>query len=376
MTTDRVNNNWHPPTELPDLRRVGVIALDLETRDNRLDAKMGSGWPFADGHICGVSVAYRAGGDMRAHYFPLRHPDSNNFDPAQVYQWLRDLVAADVRIVTQNGLYDWGWLRAEADIGMPPAERLEEIGALATIVDENRFSYSLDALCAWRGLPGKDESALKEAAVAARHAEAGEAASLYLATAGALCRAVCRSRRRQHVGAVREPRPDPRSRRHARRLSARSRSVADGARDAPARHPHRCGRRRAGARSSAAKRDAVFAEISEKLGRHVGMAEIGRNKWLAETFDQHGIKYPRTAEGQSVASPPAIPAGCRRHPHWLPPLIVKADRLQQCRRQFPAELHSRPRRQWPHSCRNPSAPLRRRRHALAALLAIPTRRCN
>ena len=91
MTTDRVNNNWHPPTELPDLRRVGVIALDLETRDNRLNAKMGSGWPFADGHICGVSVAYHAGADTRAHYFPLRHPDSNNFDPAQVYQWLREL---------------------------------------------------------------------------------------------------------------------------------------------------------------------------------------------------------------------------------------------------------------------------------------------
>ena len=39
---------------------------------------------------------------------------------------------------------------------MPPADRLEEIGALATLVDENRFTYSLDALCAWRGLPGKD----------------------------------------------------------------------------------------------------------------------------------------------------------------------------------------------------------------------------
>ena len=41
---------------------------------------------------------------------------------------------------------------------MPPPDRLEEIGALATLVDENRFSYRLDALCAWRGLPGKDET--------------------------------------------------------------------------------------------------------------------------------------------------------------------------------------------------------------------------
>src|SRR6516165_8547893 len=155
--------DWQPPSILPDLRRVGIVAIDLETKDDRLRADMGSGWPFGAGHICGVSVAYRDGGDIRAHYFPLRHPDSDNFDPAQVYQWLRDHVAAAVRFVTQNGLYDWGWLTREAGIQMPQAERLEEIGALATIVDENRKRYSLDDLCKWRGLPGKDDTTLKEA---------------------------------------------------------------------------------------------------------------------------------------------------------------------------------------------------------------------
>src|SRR5262249_51435980 len=111
-------------------------------------------------------VAYHADGGIRAHYFPLCHPDSNNIDAAQVFQWLRDLIASDVRIVTQNGLYDWGWLGSEANIKMPPAERLEEIGALATLVDENRYSYALDALCTWRGLASKDEAALQEGAAA------------------------------------------------------------------------------------------------------------------------------------------------------------------------------------------------------------------
>ena len=64
-------------------------------------------------------------------------------------------------------LYDWGWLRADGDIAMPPADRLEEIGALATLIDENRFHYGLDALCAWRGLPGKDETLLQQAIKAA-----------------------------------------------------------------------------------------------------------------------------------------------------------------------------------------------------------------
>ena len=157
--------NWLPSTELLDLRRVGVAAIDIETKDGGLAAGRGSAWPWGDGYICGISVAYRADGEIRAHYLPIRHPDTNNFDPEQVFQWVRDHVAADVRFITQNGLYDWGWLRAEANIAMPPAERLEEIGALATLIDENRFNYGLDALCAWRGLPGKDETELREARI-------------------------------------------------------------------------------------------------------------------------------------------------------------------------------------------------------------------
>ena len=59
-------------------------------------ADRGSSWPWRDGHVCGISVAWRADGEMRAIYIPLRHPDTDNFDPAQVYRWLKDLVASDV----------------------------------------------------------------------------------------------------------------------------------------------------------------------------------------------------------------------------------------------------------------------------------------
>ena len=100
-----------------------------------------------------------------------------------------DHVDSGVRFITQNGLYDWGWLRTEAGIKMPPSERLEEIGALATIVDENRYSYSLDALCAWRGLPGKDETLLRQAVEACwlQGQQEEPAAIAYLAGAGAVC---------------------------------------------------------------------------------------------------------------------------------------------------------------------------------------------
>ena len=116
--------NWQTPQELPDLRRVGIVALDTETRDKGLRDKRGSSWPWRDGHICGISIAYRADGDVRAHYFPLRHPDTDNFDSTQLVGWLKDLITSGVRIVTHNGIYDWGWLRADGGIVTPPADQL------------------------------------------------------------------------------------------------------------------------------------------------------------------------------------------------------------------------------------------------------------
>ena len=35
----RSQTNWQIPRELPDLRRVGIVALDTETRDEGLRAK-------------------------------------------------------------------------------------------------------------------------------------------------------------------------------------------------------------------------------------------------------------------------------------------------------------------------------------------------
>jgi DNA polymerase I-like protein with 3'-5' exonuclease and polymerase domains len=324
---------WVPLSELPDLRRVGIIALDTETKDGGLLADRGSGWPWGDGYICGISVAWRAEGDIRALYIPLCHPDSPNFDREQVLGWLRDLFAADVRIVTQNGLYDWGWLRADIGLQMPPCERLEEIGALATMVDENRYRYSLDALCAWRGLPGKDEELLRQAAIAygfpktakpqtfisqlpARfvgpyaEADAVSTLALFESLDPVLDQEGTRAAYRLEVDLL--PMVLEMRRRGVRIDSA----AAEQARELLLR-----------------KRDATFAELSEKLSTNVGMDEIGRTKWLAETFDRHGITYPYTEKGN-----PSFTAGSTgwmpKHQHWLPPLIVKADKYNNAAVNF------------------------------------------
>jgi DNA polymerase I-like protein with 3'-5' exonuclease and polymerase domains len=324
---------WHALTQLPDLRRVGIIAFDTETRDDRLRVDKGSGWPTGEGYICGVSIAYHEDGAIRAHYFPLRHPDSNNFDPAQVFQLLHDLITSDVHVIAQNSLYDFGWLRTDAGILMPPTERLEEISALATLVSENRRRYSLEELCKWRGLPGKDTASLEQGAAAiglSKHDKpraniwrmparyVGPYAEQDAASTLALFESL-------------DPIIDQEGTRNAYRLEVdllpmvlemRRRGVRIDTSAAEQRRDHLL-----------QKRDAVFAELSEKLGANIGMAEIDRNKWLAETFDQHNIKYPRTAKGN-----PSFTAGANgwlhKHPHWLPQLVAKADKYNKAAVDF------------------------------------------
>ena len=329
--------SWQSPTELPDLRHVDVVAIDTEVKDDGLAANCGSSWPWKGGHICGVSIAYRAGNEVHAHYFPLRHPDSKNFEPEQIYQWVRDHIASGTRFITQNGVFDWGWLRAEAGIKMPASEQLEEIGALATIADENRYSYSLDALCAWRGISGKDDTLLYEgievlglntekrkkirpqshiwqlpARYTGPYAEADAVSTLLLY---------------ENL----DPVLDQEGTRDAYRLEVdllpmvlemRLRGIRIDVDAAEKARDHLL-----------QKRDALFTEISEKLGTAVGMAEIGRTAWLAETCDAQGIKYPRTAKG--TPSFTAGPSGwMHKHSHWLPPLIVKADKLNNAAVNF------------------------------------------
>jgi DNA polymerase I-like protein with 3'-5' exonuclease and polymerase domains len=332
---------WHAPTELPDLRRAGLIGLDTEERDDRLRDARGSGWPFKAGYICGVSVAYHADGGIRGHYIPIRHPDSANMAREQVFSWLRDLAASDVRIVTQNGLYDWGWLRAEADIRMPPAERLEEIGALATIVDENRFRYGLDALCAWRGLPGKDETPLHQGIAAlglignkrkkvvpqnhvwqlpARYvgpyaeADAINTLALFENLDPILDQEGTRAAYRLECDIL------PMVREMRRRGIRIDLDTAAGARDLLLR-----------------KRDAALAELSEKFGRAISMHEIQSKKWLVTTFDKLKITYPRTEKGN--ASFTAGKTGwMARHAHWLPPLIATANKYNKAATDFLQKL--------------------------------------
>jgi Mesyanzhinovviridae DNA polymerase len=332
-----MDNAWRVPSELPDLRRVGIIAIDTEVKDAGLAADRGSSWPWRDGYVCGISIACHVDDQVHSFYFPIRHPDTQNFPPEQLYAWLRDHIASGLRFVTQNGLYDWGWLRAEANIRMPPGERLEEIGALATMVDENRYRYGLDELCAWRGLPGKDESLLREGCAALnlipskrkKFKPQGLIWQLPAHYVGPYAEADALSHLLLFENL--DPILDRENTRAAYRLENDLLPMVHEMRWRGVRINVAAAER---ARELLVKkRDEALAQISEKLGIAVSMDELNRNRWKADTFDREGIKYPRTAKGS-----PSFTSGQQgwmdKHPHWLPRLIHEAEKYDTAGDKF------------------------------------------
>jgi DNA polymerase I-like protein with 3'-5' exonuclease and polymerase domains len=139
------------PTHLFD---ADVIAVDLETRDPNI--KRGAGWARRDGYIVGVALGSAAG----SHYLPIRHEGGGNMDPDRVLEFVADLCSTQIPKVMHNSMYDRGWLKAE---GVDVKGRVYDTMFAAALLDENRFSYSLDNVAVdWCGI-GKDETELNAA---------------------------------------------------------------------------------------------------------------------------------------------------------------------------------------------------------------------
>lgn len=154
-------SDWKPPSGLPFIPDGTLIAVDTETHDKGLAEKRGPGWVHRDGHLCGVSWAAHgmpreAGG---VGYVPIRHPDTECMEEETVISWLED-IERRCQLVFQNASYDLGWT------GLRPTRRIGDTHTMAVLVDENRPAYGLDALCAWQGIPGKDDRLLREAVIA------------------------------------------------------------------------------------------------------------------------------------------------------------------------------------------------------------------
>ena len=129
---------WTRP-KFPDVTQIKQVAIDLETYDPEIKT-LGGGWATNKGFVVGVAVSFE-GFDG---YFPVRHERGGNFPEEDVKKWLKKLFKQDPIVICHNAVYDLGWLRrwgVECDV-----TKVYDTLIAAPLVDENRFSYSLNNL--------------------------------------------------------------------------------------------------------------------------------------------------------------------------------------------------------------------------------------
>ena len=147
---------WVVPEELKDLRGHKEIAVDLETCDPEL-TELGSGNVVGRGKIVGVAVAVEGW----SAYYPIDHQGGGNMDKKLVLNWLQDLFKQDSTFIFHNAMYDICWLRSS---GITPPAKIVDTMIAASLVNENRWSFRLDALAREYAGIGKDEAVLQAAA--------------------------------------------------------------------------------------------------------------------------------------------------------------------------------------------------------------------
>ena len=126
-----------------DLKDIDTVAIDIETYDPNLKSK-GLGAVRGDGFICGIAVAT----DKEIAYFPLSHADTDlSLDKKlKIWESLNEKIFQNEKItkVFHNAMYDVCWIRAAT--GKKMKGRIVDTMIAASVIDENRFRYSLDSL--------------------------------------------------------------------------------------------------------------------------------------------------------------------------------------------------------------------------------------
>ena len=131
------DSDWVCPSDYPDLRHAKEIAIDLETKDPNIKTK-GAGWATFDGHIVGFAVAALD----QQWYFPIHHDAGGNMDSAITTAWMQEVLKTPATKIFHNASYDVGWLLVNGfEINGPIVDTM----IAAALINENRFSFSLNA---------------------------------------------------------------------------------------------------------------------------------------------------------------------------------------------------------------------------------------
>jgi DNA polymerase I-like protein with 3'-5' exonuclease and polymerase domains len=147
---------WSAPENYPDLKGHKYIAIDLETKDPNLKTR-GSGAIQGMGEIVGFAIAV----DGWSGYYPIAHEGGGNMDRQKVLKWIKEVLETPATKIFHNAMYDVCWLKA---YGFKINGMIVDTMVMASLIDENRFSFTLNSISFEFLREVKDEKALKEAA--------------------------------------------------------------------------------------------------------------------------------------------------------------------------------------------------------------------
>jgi DNA polymerase I-like protein with 3'-5' exonuclease and polymerase domains len=150
---------WSAPSEYKDLAEADEIAIDLETRDDGINKGLGAGWATNQGEIIGFAIATEGW----QGYYPFGHFGGGNLIKEQVLQYMNDICSLPCRKIFHNAQYDVGWLNA---YGIDVKGEIVDTMIAGALIDENRYTYKLNALAKDYLGELKAETDLKEAAQA------------------------------------------------------------------------------------------------------------------------------------------------------------------------------------------------------------------
>ena len=133
---DNIDTEW-VEKPLLDFKDAERIAIDLETYDPDL-LERGSGAVRNHGHVAGIAVAI----DDVARYYPIGHTQGN-VDREATLKWFKELLLTPADKIFHNAMYDMSWIRA---MGFEVKGTIYDTMVMASLIDENRFRYTLDTL--------------------------------------------------------------------------------------------------------------------------------------------------------------------------------------------------------------------------------------
>ena len=315
MTMFGQKSEWVPPFEFPNIFDAPEIAIDVETRDPNLKNK-GPGWPTKDGEIVGYAVA--VAGDK--WYFPVGHLGGGNLDRRLVEKFMKKVCECPADKIMHNASYDLGWLRAT---GFKVNGRVIDTMLTMSLIDENRFSYSLNAVCYDLLGKTKSEKTLVEAAKEFGVDPKGEMWKLPSAFVGPYAEVDAEITLELWQ--------------HLKKIIAREDLSTIW--DLESRlQPYLVEMTMRGIRVDLDRADRTKHQVikreKELIKRIKTMCKAPVEIWaaqsIAKAFDEHGLEYPKTDKG----APSFTKSFLASHPHELPQLIVQARNLNKISGSF------------------------------------------